>query len=291
MNKESRLNLKYLDTIKSLPLTRRYLGYAVAYGLSTLILPFGVQFLVNRLALSGIIINMVVFFILLFVGLVFTQIIRHTQVILTESLQRSIYASETLRWSGFLKPYKSHYFFEVHNLLKSFTKSFTHLVELSLIVIFGLASILMFHPFFLIPASMVVFTIYAVIRTSGPAIKTSIKESDEKYELYEEIAQGHVFDSLKLTDYLTARDNHFRFIRRNSFYVSLTVISIQLLVLGIGCYLIQINQLSVGQLVSAEIIISGILLSLTKLPLTLEAIYDFETSHYKIAKVFEGGKQ
>jgi hypothetical protein len=173
-------------------------------------------------------------------------------------------------------------------LLKSFSKSFTHMVELSLIVIFGLVSIMMFHPFFLIPAGIIIFTIYLMIRTSIPAIKTSINESNEKYEFYQEITEGHFFDPERLTGYLLARDNHFRFIRRNSFYVSLTVVGIQLLVLGIGCYLIKIDQLSVGQLVSAEIIISGILLSLTKMPLTLEAVYDFETSHYKIEKVFEG---
>ena len=282
------LNFKYIKTIKALPLTKRYLLYAIAYGLSTLILPFGVQFLVNRLALSGILVNLVIFFLLLFFGLVFTQIVRHTQVILTEALQRSIYAMEAPRWSGLKKPELSHYFFEVHNLLKTFSKSFTHLVELSLIVIFGLSSILLFHPFFIIPAGLIVLTIYLLIRTSGPAIKTSIKESNEKYHVYQEIAEGHTFGAEKLVGFLTARDNHFKFIRRYSFYVSLTVIGIQLLVLGIGCYLIQINQLSVGQLVSAEIIISGILLSLTKLPLTLEAVYDFETSHYKLSKVLEG---
>ena len=216
------LNFQYIKTIKALPLTKRYLLYAIAYGLSTLILPFGVQFLVNRLALSGILVNLVIFFLFLFFGLIFTQIVRHTQVILTESLQRSIYAREAPRWSGFLKPEKTHYFFEVHNLLKTFAKSFTHLVELSLIVIFGLTSILMFHPFFIIPAGLIVFTIYILIRTSGPAIKTSIKESDEKYHFYHEIAEGHSFQSDQLVGYLTARDNHFKFIRRYSFYVSLT---------------------------------------------------------------------
>ncbi len=66
--------------------------------------------------------------------------------------------------------------------------------------------------------------------------------------------------------------------------VSALTIFGQIFVLGIGCYLIQVNQLSVGQLVSAEIIISGIFMSFAKLPTTLESLYDFETSQYKISK-------
>jgi ABC-type bacteriocin/lantibiotic exporter with double-glycine peptidase domain len=55
-----------------------------------------------------------------------------------------------------------------------------------------------------------------------------------------------------------------------------------------GCYLIVNNQLSVGQLVSAELIISGIFVSLVKLPQTLESIYDYETSQYKISGAMKG---
>jgi putative ABC transport system ATP-binding protein len=284
------LKFHYFETVKSLPLSKRYIGYAIAYGLSTLIIPFGIQFLVNRLALSGILVNMLIFFVVLFFGLVFTQIIRHSQVILTEALLRSIFANQALRWSHFTNYKDSYYFFEVHNLLKGFSKSFTHMVELSLIVIFGLFSILMFHPFFLLPSAIIILTIHQLVRISGPAIKTSIQESNEKYEIYHAITKAKDLKADDFLKYLNARDAHFNFVIRNSFYVSLTVIGVQLMVLGIGCYLIQINQLSVGQLVSAEIIISGILLSLTKLPLSLEAIYDFETSHYKLDKALKGAE-
>lgn len=284
------MRFSYFDTIKQLPLTRQYVYYAVAYGLSTLIVPFGVQFLVNRLALSGIIVNMMVFFLFLAGGLIFTQLIRHSQVVLSEYLQRLIYAYEVKRWRKFSHPEKAHYFFEVHSLLKSFSKSFTHLVELGLIVIFGLMSILLFHPFFLIPAAAIIATIYYMVKTSGPAINTSILESNAKYRFFHEIEDGHDFSEESLVPYLSARDAHFSFVRRNSFITSLVVVGIQLLVLGIGVYLIQISQLSVGQLVSAEIIISGILMSLTKLPQTLEMVYEFETSQFKIAYALKGGE-
>lgn len=286
------MKFSYFETIKQLPLSRKYVYFAIAYGLSTLILPFGVQFLVNRLALSGIIFNMMIFFLLLAGGLILTQVIRYSQVILSEYLQRQIYSLEARRWSQLKDLKKAHYFFEVHALLKNFSKSFTHLVELGLIVIFGLVAILLFHPFFIIPSALVVLTMYfMMIRGSRAAIKTSIIESNAKYQLFDHVKQGHELVDDNIVSYLRARDDHFRFIRRNSFYISIVVVGIQLLVLGIGCYLIQINQLSVGQLVSAEIIISGILASLTKLPQTLEAVYDFETGHYKIAYALGGNHE
>jgi hypothetical protein len=276
------MHFSYLKTVKEISITRQYIYYAVAYGLSTLIIPFGVQYLVNRLALSGLIFNMLVFFLILGVGLILAQVIRYSQIILSEFLQRLIYRKEVRRWNQLRDVTYSHYFFEVHSLLKSFSKSFTHFVELGLIVIFGLSSMLLFHPFFIVPSLVVVLTIYLMIKSSKAAIYTSIKESDTKYALYNELASGKEVQDSVIESYLIARNNHFKFVRKNSFYISIVVVGIQLLVLGIGCYLIQVNQLSVGQLVSAEIIISGILISLLKLPQTLEDVYDFETGHYKI---------
>jgi putative ABC transport system ATP-binding protein len=142
----------------------------------------------------------------------------------------------------------------------------------------------MFHPIFLSVALLIILTIYQVLRSSKPALNSSIKESDEKYRLFDIIAsEEHLKDS-DLKCFLSARDFHFKFIRRNSFKVSALLFVVQAVLLSVGCYLIKINQLSVGQLVSAEIIISGIFVPLSKLPLTLEAVYDYETSKFKIGK-------
>jgi ABC-type bacteriocin/lantibiotic exporter with double-glycine peptidase domain len=58
----------------------------------------------------------------------------------------------------------------------------------------------------------------------------------------------------------------------------------QISLLGGGTWLVQSQQLSIGQLVSAEIILSGIMVSLNKLPTALEGLYDYETSIYKLMK-------
>jgi hypothetical protein len=50
---------------------------------------------------------------------------------------------------------------------------------------------------------------------------------------------------------------------------------------------VEATELSIGQLVSAEIILTNILISMQKLPDALENMYDFETSIYKINKAKE----
>jgi ABC-type bacteriocin/lantibiotic exporter with double-glycine peptidase domain len=129
--------------------------------------------------------------------------------------------------------------------------------------------------------------IFVLFRTFKPAIETSIIESNEKYQIFDVISEGAPISNEHIHSYLQARDNHFYFTKMNAIKVSTITIISQMLLLGFGSYLIQINQLSVGQLVSAEIIVSGIFISLLKLPQTLESVFDYETSQYKIAKAIK----
>ena len=185
-------------------------------------------------------------------------------------------------WKIFSRQGYEHYFFENLTLIKAFSTAYTNLVEISLVLIFGLITVIAFHPVFLIILFLIGIFLYQIFISSRPAIKTSINESNKKYELHESLTSGEGITDEQIAEYFGSRDQHFSFIRKNSFKVSLLTVIVHLLILFIGIYLIQINQLSVGQLVSAEIIVSGILSSLIKLPKTLEAIYDYETSVYKL---------
>ncbi len=104
--------------------------------------------------------------------------------------------------------------------------------------------------------------VYRLFKNFDPAIKTSIVESDKKYEIFNHISIGHEVSDDHIRAYLTARNAHFVFTKKNSFQVSTITVLSQVLLLGFGSYLIQAEQLSVGQLVSAEIIVSGIFISL-----------------------------
>lgn len=282
--------MKHLkDIIKLLSSHKTYIYYSLGYGFSTLIVPLGVQFLVNNLALSGIWLNTTAFIFFIVLGLMLSQAIKHSQLVLVESLQREIFCIEITDWRDLKKNKYSEYFFEILNLMKSFSKSYSNLVELCLVMFFGLLTIVVFHPAFLPLAAIIVFTIYQIYISSAPALHSSIKESDEKYKIFNKINNEQTIEDSDIRSFLTARDNHFKFIRKNSFKIAALIVIVQAILLTLGCYLIRINQLSIGQLVSAEIIISGIFIPLSKLPLTLEAIYDYETSKFKIFKAMSGG--
>jgi hypothetical protein len=260
----------------------------MAYGLSTLIVPLGVQFLVNNLALSGLWLNISAFIIFILIGLVISQMIKHSQLILVESLQREIFCIEIEQWRRFNRKDYSHFCFEVFDLLKSFSKSYSNLIELALVIIFGLSTIVMFHPIFLFIVIIILFTIMQIYKSSLIALSTAFKESDQKYKIFDIVNSDKSIEATDLRNFLEARNAHFNVVQRNSFKISACIVISQAILLALGSYLIKINQLSVGQLVSAEIIISGIFIPLSKLPQTLEAVYDYETSKYKISKAVGG---
>jgi putative ABC transport system ATP-binding protein len=275
-------------TSKALRYKKKYIVYSLFYGLSTLVVPLGAQFLVNNLALSGIWLNMISFIILIGVGLAVSQLLRHSQVVLIEFTQREIFVNEIQRWKVFDDSEKSQYYFEIMDSMKSFAKAYASVIEISLVILFGLATILIFHPAFIFLVLIIILSLYYFYKLTLPAVRTSIAESNQKYEMFESILEGQGVSEEHIDQYLEAKSGHFRYIRRISFVVGFLTIFCQVIFLSLGCYLIQISQLSIGQLVSSEIILSGITMSLVKLPQTLESFYDFETSQYKIDKAMKG---
>jgi len=130
--------------------------------------------------------------------------------------------------------------------------------------------------------------IWALFTSWDRAIATSLTESEEKYNLFfAKLADAPLSDR-QVEDYLYAREKHFHFIKRNKIFVGIGFVVSHLLLLGLGIYFVHTQQLSIGQLVSAEIILAGILTSLSSLPKTLEALYDVATSKLKIKHALNG---
>ena len=135
------MKTQFPQTMKLLGSQRKYIYYSMSYGLSSLILPMGIQFLVNNLALSGIWFNTLSFLFIIGLGLALSQVVKYSQVILVEALQREIFVTEIEKWKKFKNHSLSHIYFEVPALLKSFSKAYSHLIELTLLVVFGLSMI------------------------------------------------------------------------------------------------------------------------------------------------------
>ncbi len=274
----------FIPTMRQLKLNRTYVIYSGLYGLTTLIVPLAVQFLVNNLALSGIWMNIVGFMVIILIGLILSLILRYCQIILNEFLERELFFEQVKLWDKEIEPNRRKYFMEIFFSMKSFSKSFTTVVEIALVTIFGLLMVLLFHPVFIVLPILIGITLYQIIKSNRPAIESSIELSDEKYSLFDNAMENKTFKDQGMEAYLRARSERFSFIKRHSIKLMLLYVVCQIALLGGGTVLVQSDQLSVGQLVSAEIIFSNIMISLNKMPDTLEGIYDFETSFYKLAK-------
>ena len=272
----------FFETLKNVSLSKKYIFYSIFFGLSSLVLPLGVQYLVNNLALAGIWVNTLSFLVIVALGLILSKVLRYCQIILNEYMQRELFIIEIRKWRKKTPADKFYYFLESVSTLKYFSKTFTSCVEIGLILFFGLFTIILFHPVFIVLALTIIFTLYFIFSYAPKAIETSIEESNSKYDFVHTLKESDEIGEDQIEKYLVSRDKHFVYIKKHTFYISLLFIVTQLLLIAIGIYLIQNNQMSVGQLVSAEIILSGILVSLLKLPNTLESFYDFETSQYKL---------
>jgi putative ABC transport system ATP-binding protein len=271
----------FVQLLRSLELKRQYYLYAILYGLLSLVTPLASQFLVNQLALAGLWVNTLIFIVLLAVFLIISQFLKFGLVLLNEYIQRELFVTQGERW---IKPEagESPYYFEVHSLMKSFSLAFTSLVDLLLLSFFGLFVVMAFHPLFMSIAAILGIAFYSLFFSWDEAIRTSVVESDEKYKIFYCKHDGQRLEESHFEDFLKARHKHFYFIARNKIIVLSTTVITQLITLGGGIYLIQLEELSIGQLVSTEIILSGILAAFVKFPKTLEHLYDLETSGVKL---------
>lgn len=281
------LSAHFRDVLTSSKLTKRYIFLSILFGFSTLIIPLATQFLVNGLALSSLFTNTYIFLFILLILLALAQLLRFGQIILLEFIQREIFVAEAKKWEGPIYQAKAHYMLEIQTIMKSFSIAYGHLVELGLSVLFGFLVIISFHPILIALPIMTWLAFWLIFATWKTAVATSVDESTVKYELVEQKFQEEEISDFDMAVFLKTRNSHFYYIKRTTIIVSVCFVLSQLYLLGAGIYLIELKQLSVGQLVSAEIIITGIMVSVTKLPKTMEALYDLDTSRIKMKLALE----
>ncbi len=177
--------------LKTLKLTKSYLFLACIYGLTSLIIPFSVQLLVNNLALTGLWLSTLSFLLLIGAGLAVSLLVKYAQLILNEFLQRHLLHRELIRWRQHTAPayVGSPYVFEAFNILKSFAFIVSEGVDLTLKCLFGAIALVFIHPAFLV-VSLIFAGLMALVRLRGRgAITASVGESDVKYELFETLGR------------------------------------------------------------------------------------------------------
>ena len=132
--------------------------------------------------------------------------------------------------------------------------------------------------------------------TGVGGLRTSLVESDQKYDTADFLREQHrtatsqpglinqALDQINLL-YITAREAHFR-IKLNQNIVMLILITLaNAVLLGIGGWLVINNQITLGRLVASEIVLALILAALDKLSGLIATFYDLMTALVKLESV------
>lgn len=286
---------------------RRTLGvammYSVVIGLLTLVVPIAVQSLVNTVAFGSALQPLLVLTLFVLTALAFSTVMNWARAGVVEIIQRSIFARVSTDVTWRLLRVRSEAFDRYHGpeLVNRFFDTVTVQKSAALLLIDGLSIVMqtvigmvllaLYHPSLLAFDVLLIGAMLLIVVVLGRgAIKTSVNESKAKYALEAWLEQlaAHLITFKSeggpqyafrrshelLEDYLTYRDKHFRILIRQivgSFALQ-AIASAALL--GIGGWLVIGRQLTLGQLVAAELLVSGMLSAFTKFGKQLEVFYD-----------------
>jgi ABC-type bacteriocin/lantibiotic exporter with double-glycine peptidase domain len=290
--------------------------YTLVAGLLTLVVPIGTQALVNTIAAGVFVQPLIVLSLLVLLGLLLSGFLKLLQFYLVELIQQRIFArialdiAEKLAHIDHLAlldryaPELVNRFFDVLTIQKNLAKLLVQWPALILQVIVGLTIMAFYSPWLLAFGVCIVLVSSIIIFGLGrDGLRSSIIESKYKYQVaswLEEIARCQV--SFKIDGstqycvdetnkhtlgYIGARKKHFHVLLRQAIGNSIFQAFASASILGIGGWLVINKQMSLGQLVAAEIIVIGVLAALDKLVLSLEEMFDLLTGLDKIGSVLD----
>jgi putative ABC transport system ATP-binding protein len=287
------------------------LTYALGVGICSLAVPIGVQALVNSVTFGAVFQPLVVLTALVGGVLLFSGILRVLQLWVVELLQRRFVVRFSLMLAqrlphvsttNFQQQYGPEYvlrFMEVFSAQKVLATLLLDGVAIFFQVLMGMVLVAFYHPFFLAFAILLFLCITIVTLPLGiGAIRTAIATSDAKYNVMTWLqdlarlpvlfksARGDAFAVERADDlvgsYLTWRARHFRILLRQVIgSVFLQVIASTLL-LGLGGWLVIKGELTLGQLVAAELVLGLVLSGVAKFGRYLDKFYDLCASTAKL---------
>ncbi|MEZ4354235.1 MAG: ATP-binding cassette domain-containing protein [Myxococcota bacterium] len=290
--------------------------YAVLIGLMSLAVPVAVQQLVNSVAFGGLVQPVVVLAFLLFIGLAFAASLSAFQAFLAEMFQRRLFVRTSVDLAERLPrvragAFASHYgpervnrFFDLLTLQKTGSRL---LLEGSAVVLqtaTGLLILSFYHPLMLGLSVVLVAAMAGVVFGLGRgAPGTALHESSAKYALaewLEELARhaaafrgrsgrSHALtraDALA-TGWVEARRRHYRIVLRQLVAALGLQALVNTLVLALGGFLVVSGELTLGQLVASEIIVSAVVAGFARLGKQLESFYDVLAAAEKVGSLFD----
>ncbi len=288
--------------------------YAIFAGLINLILPLGVQAILNLLQGGAMSSGWWLLIGVVTLGTLMSGVLVVLQMSVTETLQRRIFTRVAFDFAQRLPNLRTesvrnvhlpeivNRFFDTLTIQKGLPKILMDLSTSVMQIIFGLLLLSFYHPLFIAFGAILVTVLVLIIRLSSPlGLSTSMKESKYKYEVaywLEELARtlqtfklaGSSPLPLRRTDayvsnYLDAKASHFRILLLQFSAIVGFKTLVTFVILSLGGWLVIDNQINIGQFVAAEIIIILIVNSSEKMIQTLEIVYDVLTAIEKIGNI------
>jgi putative ABC transport system ATP-binding protein len=299
---------------------RTLLIFSVFAGILYLAAPLAVDAVVSNLAFGGqqqpYVQALVVLSLALFACLALQAVVTGFQHYISDIIQRRIFVRTASDLAYRLPRAKAEALDDVHapELVNRFLDVVTAQKSTSLLLLdgvnlvfsalIGMLLLALYHPLLLLFVAVLLTLIVLIIWLLGRgAVDTSIKESMMKYDLvnwYEEIAHfpflfkgpggyGLAYERANqlATDYVNARSNHFRVLMRQIAGLLTLQVFAAAALLAVGGYLVISQQITLGQLVASELIMSSIVTSLSKLGKKLEAWYDAMAAMDKLGHIFD----
>ena len=295
---------------------RTILIFSVVIGLLSLTTPLAVEAVVNTIAFGKYLQPLIVLSAIVLIFLGFRAALNVLMTIVTEFLQRKLFVRtvEDLSyrltrvplsvWKKYHGPELVNRFFDIVSVQKITSKLLLESLMLFLQTIIGLTVLAFYHPFLLgYDIGLLVMMSVVLFFIGKGAIATAKEESQLKYETaawLQEIVRHpstfkfngglcyaiHRADELAAS-YINHRQSHFNIlIRQISFSMIMQVLAATIL-LALGGFLVIDGQMTLGQLVAAELIVTVILGSFAKLGKDLESFYDLMASVDKLGKLFD----
>lgn len=295
---------------------RQFFGAAVVYGVAisllTLAVPLAVQTLINSVINIGstraVLILAGVLFIILLVSAVFSAL----RMRVMEYYERRVYARLTSQLSQ-KTLFAPHSFFEgrrnttivqryfdIMTLQKNIPSLMIDGFAVVLQMLVGFTLVSFYHPAFFAFNACILLAMLAVWKIWGAKAKASaIKLSQTKYDaakwLSDTAAAHEFFKSSRHLDYagketqehiqnyLGAHRSHFRYTFTQSIMFLLIYALASALLLGLGGYLVVLGQLSIGQLVAAELIMSAVFIGIARFSMYLKLYYELYGAAEKLS--------
>jgi putative ABC transport system ATP-binding protein len=290
--------------------------YGLGVGLMSLATPVAVQALVNTIAFGALLQPLLVLTLVLLVLVAFSNTLTAMQFYVVEMLQRRLFvrlfdeAASRLQKAHIASraeqylPELVNRFLDVATLQKTASVLLLETLGYVLQTVIGMILLAFYHPLLLAFDLFLIAMLWIVLFVLGKnGVNTAIAQSKAKYAAVawlENIAATPLLskpaDSSNFLkkhtdrlahDYLEACTQHFRILARQNTGALIMHTLANTLLLGMGGWMVIDNQLSLGQLIAAELVVSAMIYGLTRLGKTLENYYELLTSVDKLGHLLD----